>query len=549
MLKRAIGISMSFIGLVVGAGFASGQEMMQYFVAFGLPGIWGAALAGAIMVVAGYATLQVASYLQAEEHMAVFSRISRGPWTSRILDLSVMATLFITGFVMLAGAGSNLNQQFGLPLIVGSLIMLALILGAGMLDVHVVNRVIGAITPFIIVLLVFAGAWALLHNGHTFAELHDQSTMIRAGFPGWMRAILPHWLVASLNYVGMNLMVGVSMAIVIGGTNLSPREAGIGGLLGGVGYGVLVLLVSSALYLNSPELMAADLPTMELVTAINPVLGVVMSLVVFGMIFNTGIGMFYALGKRLAAGRQDRFRVVFSSVVLAGFAISFVGFKQLIAVLYPLIGYFGILLVIVVIVGWLRGRATIREESARREHIRALAVRRLDPRMRFTKGDARRLRKAVDDSNVDDRALVDAVYGEVVTELIADDEVDFPDPAVDSAPSYAHAAAAAADAATIVYPEDEDWEDRPDDADDHDGPPAEPGWRFTLKTEAELAAEAAAGPAERARRRRADGRRAAAGRATARRRGATGPSRGHQPVKARLLREAADDDGPGCGRT
>ena len=40
MVKRAIGIALAFIGLVVGAGFASGQEISQYFVAFGLSGIW-----------------------------------------------------------------------------------------------------------------------------------------------------------------------------------------------------------------------------------------------------------------------------------------------------------------------------------------------------------------------------------------------------------------------------------------------------------------------------------------------------------------------------
>ena len=36
---------MAFIGVVVGAGFASGQEAMQFFVAFGKWGLWGIALA------------------------------------------------------------------------------------------------------------------------------------------------------------------------------------------------------------------------------------------------------------------------------------------------------------------------------------------------------------------------------------------------------------------------------------------------------------------------------------------------------------------------
>ena len=53
MFKRALAISMAFIGLIVGAGFASGQEALQYFVAFGTWGIVGAVVASALMIVTG----------------------------------------------------------------------------------------------------------------------------------------------------------------------------------------------------------------------------------------------------------------------------------------------------------------------------------------------------------------------------------------------------------------------------------------------------------------------------------------------------------------
>lgn len=32
MLKRTVTIVLAFIGIIVGAGFATGQEMLQYFV-------------------------------------------------------------------------------------------------------------------------------------------------------------------------------------------------------------------------------------------------------------------------------------------------------------------------------------------------------------------------------------------------------------------------------------------------------------------------------------------------------------------------------------
>ncbi|MDN6510804.1 MAG: hypothetical protein L0K56_08885, partial [Corynebacterium sp.] len=52
-MKEQLKISMAFLGLLVGAGFATGLEVIQYFASFGLSGLWGAVLAGLGMTVAG----------------------------------------------------------------------------------------------------------------------------------------------------------------------------------------------------------------------------------------------------------------------------------------------------------------------------------------------------------------------------------------------------------------------------------------------------------------------------------------------------------------
>lgn len=69
MLKKSITIAMAFVGIVIGAGFATGQEVLQYFVAFGTMGIIGAALAGLIMALTGMASIQLGSYFLANDHV------------------------------------------------------------------------------------------------------------------------------------------------------------------------------------------------------------------------------------------------------------------------------------------------------------------------------------------------------------------------------------------------------------------------------------------------------------------------------------------------
>src|SRR5699024_12405066 len=74
--RNITGIALAFIGLLVGAGFATGQEVVQYFTAFGINGVWGIAVAGGIMTWAGTVVVQLGSYFHASEHSAMCRTVS-----------------------------------------------------------------------------------------------------------------------------------------------------------------------------------------------------------------------------------------------------------------------------------------------------------------------------------------------------------------------------------------------------------------------------------------------------------------------------------------
>ena len=52
-MRTVLMAALAFVGLVVGAGFATGQEVLQYFISFGAIGIVGAVLSGVVMAVSG----------------------------------------------------------------------------------------------------------------------------------------------------------------------------------------------------------------------------------------------------------------------------------------------------------------------------------------------------------------------------------------------------------------------------------------------------------------------------------------------------------------
>ena len=414
--RNITGIALAFIGLLVGAGFATGQEVVQYFTAFGINGVWGIAVAGVIMTLAGTVFLQLGSYFHASEHNAVFRKVSH-PIVSKMLDVAVIFTLFAVGFVMLAGAGSNLAQQFGWPTWVGSTAMMVLVLVTGLLDVDKVSNVIGLLTPTIIIAVIVLLGYTLMNMPADSAAVIE--TASQTDTP------IGNWLVSALNYNGLALILAVSMSLVIGGDHISPREAGWGGIIGGFVYSILLAIAGFVLLMGADKIVGSDVPMLVLVNEMGDTAGVLMAVVIFLMIFNTAIGMFYALGKRLSAGRENRTYPIFVVGTLAGYAMSFFGFKTLMNYVYPILGYLGMFMVVVLVIAWLRGLSKIRDESTRRERIKSLLRLKLHPEKKYDAKNDETIGRELVESNLHHEVLFEDLIEEVTEELESDADVEF----------------------------------------------------------------------------------------------------------------------------
>ncbi|SQG64528.1 hypothetical membrane protein [Corynebacterium renale] len=414
MVRRIISISLALIGLLVGAGFATGQETIQYFISFGSNGIWGALIAGVIIAIGGMVILQLGSYYMADEHQEVYNSISH-KWVSRFMDVATILTLFSLGFVMLAGAGSTLEQQFGWPAWVGSTIMLVLVLATGFLDIDRVSQVIGAITPAIVLAVLIAFVYMMTNLPEDLSTVEAQATALEPA--------MSHWFLSGINYAGLCLITGVSMVLVIGGSYLSPREAGLGGLVGGICYMALLLMMVVMMYFGVETIADAEVPTLKIFDQIAPWMALVVVWIIYAMIYNTCIGMFYALGRRLAAGNQAKFRTYFIVATLIGFAVSFIGFSDLMSVVYPFLGYLGLVLTVVMVFAYLKDRKKISAEAERRVRIRSLFIQQHHPDEKFTRKDEREVKELLAESVANDSNLRQTVLTEVVEELVNDDEV------------------------------------------------------------------------------------------------------------------------------
>ena len=318
MNKERLKIMLAYVGVLTGAGLASGQELLQYFVSLGKGGIVGISLVGILHMVIGGILLILGSHYLATDHSDVFDEITN-KFISKFMDFSLIFTCFVVGFVMLAGAGSNLNQAIGVNVNVGRVICALLIIIVGMMDFKKVSQVIGSFTPFIVGFVLIGSVYTFINFKPDWESLNAFATRLPSNFDNVGFAVL--------NYFGMCLMTAVSMGLVLGGDELSSENAGWGGLLGGAIVGIMGVLITLTLFIRVEEVYDLDIPMLYIIEDISPILGFIMALVVFGMIFNTGISLFYALARRFSNDDERRFKIMLVTITGVGFVLSFLGFK------------------------------------------------------------------------------------------------------------------------------------------------------------------------------------------------------------------------------
>ncbi len=106
-----------YVGVVIGAGLASGQDLLQYSLSARRAWI-GIAVLGILNIVFGVVALQLGSYYRSGHHDEVFERIAL-PLVRLTIDIIPFLRASAMGVVMFR-RGSEPNAKFGIPAWAGS---------------------------------------------------------------------------------------------------------------------------------------------------------------------------------------------------------------------------------------------------------------------------------------------------------------------------------------------------------------------------------------------------------------------------------------------
>jgi uncharacterized membrane protein YkvI len=322
---QAIQIAFTFIGTIVGAGFATGQEVLQFFTRFGIWGTAGILLSSVLFVWIGARMMLASARIRAQSYeslnQALFGR-RWGTWASRFM----LVVLIGVNAVMLAGAGSIFKEHFGISYQTGLLVTIFLVfilLKRGMNAVLAVNSiVVPAMLLFTLIIL-----WDTAHGPGA-----DRWLTMRTDAPQ-----LAAWA-SPLLYAAFNLSMAQAVLVPLGSRIKDRKTIIAGAWLGGVGIGAMLLVGHIALSARMPGIAQFDIPMGGIARELGSLLQWAYTFLIFAEIFTTLLCDIYGLTLQLSARLGWPEQAITAGLLAVCWAGSQIGFGPLLSTLYPLFG-------------------------------------------------------------------------------------------------------------------------------------------------------------------------------------------------------------------
>ncbi|WP_148207088.1 hypothetical protein [Heliomicrobium modesticaldum] len=351
-----IQVASVYIGAVLGAGFASGQEIFQFFVRYGQAGLQAVMLSGLLFGLLGPAIFFVCRSRGFSRYQELLNGLF-GETFGKVMDGLIIFSLFVGVMVMLSGAGALMSQQWGWPPwigVVGTTALILLALWWGIESLIWVNTFLVPLKSII----CLAVALAIVIWTPSIEDTPVVPTALTC-LAGWANpqpastepsALLPDSpALSAFLYVSFNITMSLVVLVALA-PQVRRRGGYTGAAAGGVLLGFFAYLLTTAMLRYVPEIAAYPVPMLFLAGALHPWTGQIYAFLLWLAMFTAALGSAFGAALRLAKCDQGpAFRKNLTGSVLAVCPFAMLPFADLVATLYPFFGYVGLPLIMAVV--------------------------------------------------------------------------------------------------------------------------------------------------------------------------------------------------------
>ncbi len=350
MVKGEIGnifkVAFLYMATIIGAGFASGQEIIRFFSMYYAGGFFGIILAGMLFSVVGYIVLnkvfseRISSY---DEFLFPMT----GYFLGRLMEFIVMLFMSCIMCVMIAGLGNVLVELTGLAYRYCVAISAAATLLAIMSNIKGIVAISSFVSPVLIAGIIFVGFYILASK--------DTSVF---SISGKMRLLTDNWVFSAILYVSYNTIISTVLMSRMLPYLKSGKVSKWGGVLGGGMLCVTALIINWALYSFYPHSIISEIPVLGIIQNNSKLLAHIYSIILILAMYTSAVTSGYCLTERISSKMKINYKLVGAVLCAVVMPMSTLGFSSLIATLYPVFGYLGLFLLFIILFQSVRGYMT-----------------------------------------------------------------------------------------------------------------------------------------------------------------------------------------------
>lgn len=335
------GVAFMYIGTIMGAGFASGREIWQFFGCFGTQAKIGVVVAGILFILIGIFTAYIAQVLNTND-MGKIIVPGDNKKLSNLVGYFMALILYAVLITMSAAGGALFNQQFqGSPLIGGAFIIAVVVITV----LGGFNRIAGIFRWLVPILLLVVVSVSIL--------------VIKAplGPTGVGQAVCPSplsptWYISAVLYLSYNILAVIPIVATASLHAKNIKKALLGAILGGASLGGLAYILTLAMQRDMEFSQAMDMPLLAFSQRLGPNINFVYTIILAFAIYASATTNFYGFTTKINEGPLKNPAII--SLAIVGYFIGLVGFSNIVAYLFPITGFIGIIIVIMISANFIR---------------------------------------------------------------------------------------------------------------------------------------------------------------------------------------------------
>ena len=335
-MKNVLKVVFVLIGTLIGAGFASGQEIYVFFFSHGMEGILGILISCLLMGIVIYKTLKILKKNKINTYNDFLNTLLKKYKNTKmvqIINMVINIFILVTFFIMIAGFGAYFEQELGINSIIGSLILATFSFIVFTKNIKGVVKVNELIVPILIAFLSIIGIINLKEVN--ILELNKYVINLSDS----------NWFIDAILYCSYNSILLIPVILTLKEYLENKRKIQLISIITTIITIILSFIVFIILVRVDVDIKNLEMPAVYVVSKSFEIFRILYGFIILASIFTTSVSLGTSFLQNTSKNKKNYTQIALL-MCITSVLVSKIGFSNLVSLLYPIFGYLGLVQII-----------------------------------------------------------------------------------------------------------------------------------------------------------------------------------------------------------